>query len=679
MQINKMLDSIKSKNDIEVIFQKARYGLISLSDIKPTADELEKTDPIKAIKLYRTWISCRTKTDNDTSIARYILGLLLYKSGDYILSEQSFMSCCYENATMTQASSIILNDLSARNGNEYIRNFLLAARTGTLKEMTLLLLHERIYDIMPLNYLFEIYTHVTQRIRSKFSYIYWYELGSLSLKLGYTARAINAFHESLQINPEFMLAKITLSCFECDSIIPLSNLSQITMFKVDKTADYFIELTSVIGDEVAAIIYKEWLKHFIGSQPYFSAYGLGEEFRKRGAPLEAEWAFQRSRELNPNFLRAHITSPHVTPVMEIDNRALLNAIAIKSGETKEISMPEKDNAATTTADETIIKAPHLYRQLVMNKIECISNNSNEKTSSYTHRYNTHKKHKAIDRCCRILNKLDRISNPPPHTETTRAVVAMWQGVGDLIYINGAVRYLSTMYDSVYVMTSHEDHEGIMGMFRDDPAIKWYKSAIDYSKENSSVISSALKTTGMDLYISNGGWGEANWICPDSNYHQLGIDPINSKLYFYIKPYKEGDELLIAAKNAANNFIFVHEQSSEASCISYVKEHMSNNNDTLYICPDKNLYNPGEKFYEIAQQFIWPEPTESLSFPIFWYMQIMENASELLLIDSSFFALARYLDRKKDQKITCYSRNKRHENMGCVDIKADFISLNILDY
>ena len=53
---------------------------------------------------------------------------------------------------------------------------------------------------------------------------------------------------------------------------------------------------------------------------------------------------------------------------------------------------------------------------------------------------------------------------------TRACVISHLGLGDMFWMNGAVRYISTMYDSVTVICKKRYEDPVKDMYRDDPTI-----------------------------------------------------------------------------------------------------------------------------------------------------------------------------------------------------------------
>jgi len=76
---------------------------------------------------------------------------------------------------------------------------------------------------------------------------------------------------------------------------------------------------------------------------------------------------------------------------------------------------------------------------------------------------------------------------------------------------------------------------------------------------------------------------------------------------------------------------------------------------LTIDPDRNLYKPGDPFYDLANQFVKQN--------IFDYYDVIKNASELYTVDSSFSCLGLYCKPLKAIKSGCYVRATLEECKG----------------
>jgi len=97
---------------------------------------------------------------------------------------------------------------------------------------------------------------------------------------------------------------------------------------------------------------------------------------------------------------------------------------------------------------------------------------------------------------------------------------------------------------------------------------------------------------------------------------------------------------------------VHQDSSNVS-IDLIGRLNINIEDVLTIDVNKNLYPPNHKYYDICQKFI------NLPSVIF-YAKLLENATELYLIDSCIHALALMTDISHAEKRVCLKRESRFD-------------------
>ena len=131
-----------------------------------------------------------------------------------------------------------------------------------------------------------------------------------------------------------------------------------------------------------------------------------------------------------------------------------------------------------------------------------------------------------------------------------------------------------------------------------------------------------------------GFDNAN--IPLSYYTQLGYDTSIMKTNFVRKAITNPNF------QELNNikFIFVSLRAFD------MQDELNITSTYLILCPNKNYYQPGHQYYELAQKFM------NLSF--FEYTEILENAEELHLIDNALFYHAHYLNLNASKKV-CYYR------------------------
>lgn len=212
------------------------------------------------------------------------------------------------------------------------------------------------------------------------------------------------------------------------------------------------------------------------------------------------------------------------------------------------------------------------------------------------------------------------------------------GFGDLLNMSGAIRHLSKEY-KLTVTTLPINIKNALVLFDDIEDIsflltdKFYKMFPNDFEEINKNYAKILMT----------GVHDKNYLIskiPYTFYSHINLD------------YNEHGKKLFLKKSIINEnyekikdmeFIFVHTLSSTND---FEIKLESSNNNKLIICCNKNYYDKNHEFYNLAELFV--------NLPFFEYTDILENAYEIHVIDSSFFCYCLYLNLKTDKKY-CYYR------------------------
>ena len=218
----------------------------------------------------------------------------------------------------------------------------------------------------------------------------------------------------------------------------------------------------------------------------------------------------------------------------------------------------------------------------------------------------------------------------------RALFLGHTGVGDIINLIGAIRYISLQYDETYIGINNgsQNEATIKSFFSDNPNIKilytgpWhrYHNPSDYTRIFRCGLHKDVNQSFLDI--------------PDLFYDNLEFDRNVRKSYFYVPESQESSQLYQKIKDIP--YIFIQQISSEES-ISVIDW---NTDDILTIDPNQNVYSPTHKFYNLADQFV--------NKKIIDYIDTVKNASEIHTIDSAFYCLAINLPLKANIK-KCYDR------------------------
>jgi len=239
------------------------------------------------------------------------------------------------------------------------------------------------------------------------------------------------------------------------------------------------------------------------------------------------------------------------------------------------------------------------------------------------------------------------------------------GLGDSISLIGMANYLTTIYKLVFFTTSRSFRDTVK-LFFTNPKIIVY----DYDEKKTNMFEFDLIMRKFsevyDLYILGhfGNLtldrsskytkvtlsGETKKIIhdyPKSYYEDVNIPPEYAITYFSVtyddEILKKYDELL----SQYSKYRVVHQVGSTAK-FDVIKKFDIDINDMLTIDVNRNLYPSEHKYHDICEKFInLPKITN--------YAKLLENASELYLMDSCIHALALLVNINKAYPRVCLKR------------------------
>lgn len=239
----------------------------------------------------------------------------------------------------------------------------------------------------------------------------------------------------------------------------------------------------------------------------------------------------------------------------------------------------------------------------------------------------------------------------------KAFVLTHLGMGDCITSIGAVRYLSTTHDEVYVVCKDKNKHNLIDLYKDDIDIKIYpvhedkdispRLGCNYEKFKKITKNFDLFMCGSHLFTKK---PEPFSNIPFNFYTDLNIDVKYFWKYFHIHISDKSKMLYNSIKEP---YIFVHNSCSngEVFTINSISKILNiNENDFLVINPCKNLYNDSDKYFNIAQSFV--------NKPMSYYIETIINSNIIVLTDSSFFCLSINLPIKTNK---CYYVSRDNRN------------------
>ena len=266
-----------------------------------------------------------------------------------------------------------------------------------------------------------------------------------------------------------------------------------------------------------------------------------------------------------------------------------------------------------------------------------------------------------EKCIDILNKNDmryrikdainRVANSVLREQkgypAKRALVLGHFGLGDMIGLNGAVRFIALQHDETYLACAPSNLATVTAMYADMPSIKVVAGAQSGYIKPPTATSPGESVNYDPTFFTNvyrsGFYKQGHELMndlPSCFYRDMGLEPAVRHTFFHV-PHSQASRDLHSMIGGLS-YIFVQRKSSD----NFTDLVKWDRNEVLTIDPNVNIYSPGEPWYDLAQVFV--------NRPFFDYVDTIENATEIHTVDSSFYCLASYLTTKAVNK-KCYDR------------------------
>jgi hypothetical protein len=218
------------------------------------------------------------------------------------------------------------------------------------------------------------------------------------------------------------------------------------------------------------------------------------------------------------------------------------------------------------------------------------------------------------------------------------------GMGDMIMVNGMVRYFTSIYDNVTLVCKKNNESNVRQMFNDVLNLNILLVQNDESisplfgcshDKFNKIIKDYNKVYLLGLHNNNKKYKRRIKLLeslPICFTVETGIDPQIFWNYFKIPVLEKAKELY--KKLVDMEYVFIHNSSSEGIVFeeSIILDKLQLDKEKIiFINPCFNHYPEHHKFYEVAQNFVMQ--------PLLYYIIVIENANYNVLSDSSFFCLA----------------------------------------
>jgi hypothetical protein len=231
------------------------------------------------------------------------------------------------------------------------------------------------------------------------------------------------------------------------------------------------------------------------------------------------------------------------------------------------------------------------------------------------------------------------------------------GMGDMFWLCGAVRYLSTCYDEVVVVCKQRNLQNVQMMYVDDPSIKFFvvesdEALFPFQQQKKGLI----EKEGYDIYSC--GYHSPSpkiYEFPYCFYDDLKLPRETMRQYFYVPTYTEAIDLFRQVIDVNPNYMLIHQQSS-GKRMPIWERLASQRPDALLLDINENHYPEGHQYHGIAGKVV--------NQPLLFYKILMEYARGIHLLESSFYCFASHLDLSNVPEKICYDAfDKSNERLG----------------
>jgi hypothetical protein len=245
----------------------------------------------------------------------------------------------------------------------------------------------------------------------------------------------------------------------------------------------------------------------------------------------------------------------------------------------------------------------------------------------------------------FMKRLNNIDIIPKDDSDKYAFVLGHLGLGDMLWMNGAVRFIAKYYKKVAVVVKNHYLDAVKTFYKDLDNIIYFNVVGDPELMPFPIYREQLERLGIRVFSAGCHYYNTSiYDFPLSFYDNFGIPRDIRTKYFHVERMPEGKERyeFILKNSPSDGYIVFHQQSSSRTIT------VSDNFDKdkyLLLDLNKNLYPSDHKFYSIAECVI--------NKPLPSHIELFENATEIHMIESSVYCLATHVDLSKVKRKVCY--------------------------
>jgi hypothetical protein len=245
-----------------------------------------------------------------------------------------------------------------------------------------------------------------------------------------------------------------------------------------------------------------------------------------------------------------------------------------------------------------------------------------------------------------------------------AYLVSHNGLGDNLFMVGAVNFIKQFYKNVYFLCKHKYYENVRLFFDDksniicvplgvneNDEIANIKEILDYDKymnKNIDILVCGAHKSYLNSKITNIDFlnypkinknytidyypitGNGLFSFVENFYKDINLNLTHCYEYFYLAENDISKQLF----NSVSHYylVFIQSMCSNGTSlnISNLTKKYINDDKVLLVCSDTNLYNKDNEKHDIAQKFVFNNLVN--------YVDIIKNSDEIYLIDSCFLSI-----------------------------------------
>jgi hypothetical protein len=223
----------------------------------------------------------------------------------------------------------------------------------------------------------------------------------------------------------------------------------------------------------------------------------------------------------------------------------------------------------------------------------------------------------------------------------KALVVGPGGLGDQIWMSGAVRYIAQQYDETHLVCTYPTLATLQTLYKDIPSVKLFvitqgsNTLWEWMRSRYPYIYACAFTKG--LYRRHVNMDDL----PGVFYDQMEIPRSVRHSHFVLPVVPESMRMYELVESRP--YIFVHTVSS-----SSITPIISWDINTIFtIDPNVSHYPLDHPWRELSEKFV--------DKPFFHYCDLLKHAEQLHLTNSSFYTLASHISPLDANVKLCYER------------------------